>query len=762
LSWGTIPASTNWNFNTVLSIEWGTYSCPNNGNFAFTDCSVLFSNTPLSPELPNLSQPYTSSQITSTFTNWNNASWIRTPVISDVQYVSLKIPSLQPGQIATFQIRVRNTDNILWDIIANWTATIADNLLQSISNQVYTTVIQEKTNNIQWIVYHDGNHSQDYEVWETVFSWVSVSLYSWLTLLETQLTNSNWSYLFDKLQDWVYSVTYDASFTDSINPYVVNLWTIEALAAWTQLSLTQISSISLSNGQSSIDNDFWLASERLWSIAWTLYYDDEKDKIYDNDTWIQNIIVTLFVDGEMTRVWSTDRDWRYFFDSLPAWNYTIQYTTPSRYSSDSVRPWTISWSEVGDAPSLNTISEIILSAWDESIRNDFWLVIDWWGMVSSVPTPIDTPDTPQTPDETTPIWDDTPLPVQDIDTIPPYSEPETPFIAPDIETFLDQFSIPSTQTDSLESFRNTPKFLQTWVPLEEWMKNLWIETLYSPQVETRPPSRGIPHNSKDYPTELNYWLNTVLLPYDPDAHSAPIYVVIPESWYVIPVEVLEESNPSYQKMIMWEDVSISKDLQNVFAKWWLHHAWSQLPWKPWKNSIALHSSRYKDVPWIYTEWKYPTIGQILATLTPGDDVLYYVKEWEEYIQYTYEVENTLNTSPDNWRLLLAEGGYQSVLYTCTDFWGIDGRLYVWLRMKQENTDKELSLYNPLLYFSGVPQTLKKIINHLVWEIKDEKVIIKVWNNLAPYAQSTMNKNKSIEFIQYKLAKRYQELIWLVL
>lgn len=82
---------------------------------------------------------------------------------------------------------------------------------------------------------------------------------------------------------------------------------------------------------------------------------------------------------------------------------------------------------------------------------------------------------------------------------------------------------------------------------------------------------------------------------------------------------------------------------------------SVLPGGLGKNVVALHSSWFKEQAGKYTEGKYDTVGQILATLEGGDEVSYFVKAKDGgYDRFDYIVDTVGVFTPEQADVLYPE------------------------------------------------------------------------------------------------------------
>lgn len=221
----------------------------------------------------------------------------------------------------------------------------------------------------------------------------------------------------------------------------------------------------------------------------------------------------------------------------------------------------------------------------------------------------------------------------------------------------------------------TPRYLKTWRTIEQWIKALSIDTKISKNVIVESPTWGKPHYW-NYPKNLEYWIDTVLKPYDPAWVDSSMFLLIPKAGYLVPIQQVTKNSEPYNKLITWEEIDIEKDLQMLFAKWALHHAWSVEPGQYWRAVLAMHTS------W-FTEWagKYPTIGQLLLTLEPWDYVHIFKKKWNDstYERFDYVAQETKVINENETEYLYPEYWKELLLYWCAPIGTSKDRMITILR-----------------------------------------------------------------------------------
>ncbi len=354
-----------------------SYSCPNNRT---AWCEVLFAQNVL-PSEPSVQNTYDDTTIATHFTDvWTNTNgvWIpsSTPV-AQVTHAAIHIPTLAVGEFALIQINVKNTDNVRWDIIKNSAATISENLLQSISNAVYTTLLPTIPNTIDGIVYEDSNSSWVLDGGENLFPWVNVFLLDqeW-TLIDQTVTNQYWIYFFGDLIDGEYEVYYTPSDVSDFSAFSATAWTVDgAIVGTVNVDLVRIQDIIILDGANSVWNNFGLLADPV-SVSWKIVFDDEGDMNYDGDMWLWDISVMLYDENNLlVETEITNMSGEYSFDNLVYGTYAVSYmASDTVYAPHSAHVGTIRGVDAWSTRSLLSIQEISLNPWDDSIDNDFGLV----------------------------------------------------------------------------------------------------------------------------------------------------------------------------------------------------------------------------------------------------------------------------------------------------------------------------------------------------------------------------------------------------
>jgi sortase (surface protein transpeptidase) len=178
----------------------------------------------------------------------------------------------------------------------------------------------------------------------------------------------------------------------------------------------------------------------------------------------------------------------------------------------------------------------------------------------------------------------------------------------------------------------------------------WIKTIVQAKVDTTPPKRFKPSNTKD----LNYWLN--VLPFKEDREKES-YIVLPSVGIIAPIIYIPEDSNDYKAAKRGESV----DMNRYFLGGVSLYPTSALPWNVGNAIIWWHSNyRYKD------KSNYRTIFTKMPELNVGQEVWFYRKidwKWNFFrftIKKSYEVSD-LSTDimkPTKWKT-------ETTLYTCT-------------------------------------------------------------------------------------------------
>lgn len=278
----SIPSTTTNGYNTTQALSGSTYHCPiYNGVL----CSVFETASTLNPSLPDPNNAYTSNTIQQNFSQMNdNWDGTRSSTIGSPTAVAYLIPTLLPGQMASLQLKVKNVGNVRWDVIANNVATIADQVIQSVSNIVYTTILPNDPNSINGTIYRDTDSSYNYlSGTDSTLSGVIVYLYDENgTLVATTQTDSQGYFIFENLVDGNYIIVYDPGTVTSANNPSIGSEHLEPSSSAAGFILndkgdpefignpetfTKITKISLWKWQNHQNNYFWLSSVQAYDLA---------------------------------------------------------------------------------------------------------------------------------------------------------------------------------------------------------------------------------------------------------------------------------------------------------------------------------------------------------------------------------------------------------------------------------------------------------------------------------------------------------------
>ena len=482
-------------------------------------------------------------------------------------------------------------------------------------------------------------------------------------------------------------------------------------------------------------------TENVCTISGIVYIDETENKIYRE--WEDEVIDWWYVT--LTETWERAEieDGSYEFTDLSCTqDYTVVFTktlaeynhTSSQYQYETQEPL-----------SVTTIPRSSFSTWTLFVSpdNNFGLNKKQWRITSIQPQPPTEPK-PLVPSPLPPVEPREPF------LLPPEIMPEPPTIQPEILRYTKVIKDMPFKLPGRHMFEDTPVFLQSWIWLDEWKARYGISTLEQLGVQTTPPTWWRPELWEwAYSTDLDYWLDNVLLPYDAEATDRDIYVLMPTTWYIVPVDVLPEDAPVAQQMRRGEFVDVRNDMQEEFAQGWIHHTWSVLPWELWKQAIALHSSWFRENPGRYTEGKYPTIGQMLVTLEVWDPVHYYLRGDDgEYTMYTYTVTWAKNIDASAWEELYPQNWYEAVLYTCTDFGLSDNRFVVSLELDAESTPPTL------IDRSGISDERKSMVDKFFERIfaQDNDTIVTtlntIWTNLDRLELRTDIELMNMDLFEY--------------
>ncbi len=227
-----------------------------------------------------------------------------------------------------------------------------------------------------WVIYYDKENSDLFTGTNEGITGIVVFL-SWIDLngsgymLQTT-TSSWWAYVFTGLYSGSYTVWYE-TYPPVWTPDSTQTGTTSG-QAWVP-SVQYIQDIPVGTSMFSQNNNFWLVAT-VWSIAWTIYYDQEEDELFNNSNpWLSGQAVLLsWTDWQWNSVsltWVTNWSWEYLFSGLVAWNYAVSYTNNSQYVSDSTQPWSTTWTL---AQSIIQLANIWLQPGAVSIQNNFWLI----------------------------------------------------------------------------------------------------------------------------------------------------------------------------------------------------------------------------------------------------------------------------------------------------------------------------------------------------------------------------------------------------
>jgi len=501
----------------------------------------------------------------------------------------------------------------------------------------------------------------------------------------------------------------------------------------------------------------WLTlADTAWTQVWTRA---TYTYVWTLQAWMRDTVSITFTITDDNRTirnrWEISSDDGDDRDSTPDDTNTDCYYESWTMSSDNYELWmwsTILCNSINGDEDDHDWAEIVV------VANP--VVITWWGASSSIsPENLIIPPKPEPQWTVVTIPDPEPVVVQPI-VVEPAPQPETPEpVDPLMYTYVEDIKIERTTWVGDHYFEWTPQYLQTWMTVEQWMVEygIWVRKDY--RVTTDAPTWWKAHDGETYPKDLNYWLQNVLLPHDANAWNAEMYVLLPEAWYLLPINELSPEDETYGKMVRGEDVDVAQELQDDFETWIVHHAWSVRPGQFWRAVTAMHSSWWKD-SWKYTEGKYPTVGQILATLLPWDEVVYYVKNptwW--YDHHVYMVNAIKEVNPSDINDIYPAKWYEAMLYTCTDFWVSDQRLLA--------TMQYVSGDRGLVDFS-ITDYQRELIDGMFSNLHGKhenaevitKVLTKVWNKIKSMeenGQVSLFVREPIRYIKWHISNTLKSL-----
>ena len=286
-------------------------------------------------------------------------------------------PNMTSQWICKVQLQFATDKNQWWNKYSNNAWAFADGVsLPVLSNTVSELVYDYKIWDTVW---YDNNQDGIYSPDEKPTSWAMVSLYNstWL-LLATSITTQTWYYLFAWLNPGTYTVKL-SPVTGSIYGYDQD--------SQNKLSdgITQVT-LSWLTVKNRYDIDFGVY--QLSTVAWSIYLDNDVNAIMNSgDQWLSGFIVILsWVDMLGNNIYMTglsSSTWTYMFTWLNGWSYTVSYLNTTKYLSEVSNTWTVSGQNIGNITNANTLSNITLKYWDNSIANNFGLAkpSSIWGNV---------------------------------------------------------------------------------------------------------------------------------------------------------------------------------------------------------------------------------------------------------------------------------------------------------------------------------------------------------------------------------------------
>ncbi len=261
--------------------------------------------------------------------------------------------------------------------------------------------------------------------------------------------------------------------------------------------------------------------------------------------------------------------------------------------------------------------------------------------------------------------------------------------------------------------------------------------LESPTLVRESPSWFVPRSLRGASRDISFWKR--VLPYEEDRY-ADIYMVIPQLWLITPIQSIQEWSSDRSKMLNGNEIGINKYLQ-----WWIiEYAWSAKPWFIGKRIDFGHSNYLKS-----DAWRYKTIFAQLMWLDPGDEVWYFVRNWDLYDLHTYKVTASYPTSPKNVEALHRDGeGADALIFGCYHW--LDGR---WMIEAEYNGTPVWSAYT---HNTSLSQYRKQRIDQ--WIVQLERIPLKWRKQHIAYLYSRVQNWEE----QYIVSEKEQAVLDYVL